>query len=70
MSVELQKAVNESYNELKQNNTNNNVVSKTTNPTGEEILQYLLNAGEASQAKVQWGKGYRNVVIFRVKLPI
>ena len=67
MSVELRKAVKESYNKLKQNNTNNNVVSKTTNPTGEEILQYLLNAGEASQAKVQWGKGYRNVVIFRVK---
>ena len=67
MSVELRKAVKESYNKLKQNNTNNNVVSKTTNPTGEEILQYLLNAGEASQAKVQWGKGYRNVVIFQGK---
>ena len=39
-----------------------------TNPTGEEILQYLLEAGEASQAKVQWGKsGYRNVVIFQGK---
>ena len=39
-----------------------------TNPTGEEILQYLLDAGEASQAKVQWGKsGYRNVVIFQGK---
>ena len=35
--------------------------------TGKEILQYLIEAGEASQAKVKWGKGYRNVVIFRVK---
>ena len=42
--------------------------SNMTNPTGEEILQYLLDAGEASQAKVQWGKsGYRNVVIFQGK---
>ena len=55
MSVELRKAVKESYTKLKQNNTNNNVGSKTTNPTGEEILQYLLNAGEASQPKVPWG---------------
>ena len=67
MSVELRKAVKESYNKLKQNNTNNNVGSKTTNPTGEEILQYLLSAGEASQAKVQWGKSYRNVVIIQGK---
>ena len=52
---------------MTQNNTNNNVVSKTTNPTGEEILQYLLSAGEASQAKVQWGKSYRNVVIIQGK---
>ena len=35
------------------------------NPTSQEMLQVLLDAGEASQAKVQWGKsGYRNVVIF------
>ena len=39
-----------------------------TNPTGEEILQYLLDAGEAQYpVEVKWGKGYRNVVIFQGK---
>ena len=34
--------------------------------TGQEVLQYLIDAGEASKAKVQWGKnGDRNVVIFQ-----
>ena len=39
-----------------------------TNPTGEEILHYLLEAGEAQYpVKVKWGKGSRNVVIFQGK---
>ena len=39
-----------------------------TNPTGEEILQYLLEAGEAQYpVQIKWGKGYRNVVIFQGK---
>ena len=41
--------------------------SNMTNPTGEEILHYLLDAGQASQAKVKWGKGHRNVVMFNGK---
>ena len=42
--------------------------SYMTNPTGEEILQYLLDAGEAQYpVEVKWGKGYRNVVIFQGK---
>ena len=42
--------------------------SNMTNPTGEEILQYLLEAGEAQYpVEVKWGKGYRNVVIFQGK---
>ena len=35
--------------------------------TGQEALQYLVDAGEASQAKVQWGKSYRNVAISQGK---
>ena len=42
--------------------------SNMTNPTGEEILQYLLDAGQAQYpVEVKWGKGYRNVVIFQGK---
>ena len=34
-----------------------------TNPTGEEILQYLLDAGEAQYpVEVKWGKRYRWVI--------
>ena len=39
-----------------------------TGLTGREVLQYLLDAGEASQAKVKWdNSGYRHVVIFQGK---
>ena len=43
--------------------------SNMTNPTGEEILQYLLDAGEAQYpVEVKWGKGYRKVVMFKGKI--
>ena len=35
--------------------------------TFREILDYLLDAGEAKTAYVPWGKGHRNVVIFKGK---
>ena len=36
--------------------------------TGQEVLHYLIDAGEASKALVQWGKsGDRTVVIFQGK---
>ena len=39
-----------------------------TNPTGEETLKYLLDAGQAQYpVEVKWGKGYRNVVMFKGK---
>ena len=39
-----------------------------THPTDRDVSQFVLDAGEASQANVKWGKsGYRNVVIFNVK---
>ena len=39
-----------------------------TNPTDREVLQLLLDAGEASQANVMWGNSCnRNVIIFRGK---
>ena len=53
------------------NNNTNKVLSEvaasnmTQLTTSEEILHCLLDAGEASQAKVQWGKCYRNVVMFK-----
>jgi hypothetical protein len=34
---------------------------------GEQILQYLLDAGEAQFVEVKWGKGHRNVVLFKGK---
>jgi hypothetical protein len=39
-----------------------------TNPTDREVLQFLLDSGEAKQANVKWGNsGYRNVIIFQGK---
>ena len=36
--------------------------------TGKQILQYLLDAGEAQfPVEVKWGKGHRNVVLFKGK---
>ena len=40
--------------------------SNMTHPTDRGVLQFVLDAGEASQANVKWGKsGHRNVVIFQ-----
>ena len=41
--------------------------SNMTHPTHQGVLQFLLDAGEASQANVKWGSGHRNVVIFHCK---
>ena len=42
--------------------------SNMTHPTDRGVLQFSLDAGEASQANVKWGNsGYRNVIIFEAK---
>ena len=42
--------------------------SNMTHPTDRDVLQFLLDAGEASRANVKWGNnGYRNVIIFQGK---
>ena len=41
--------------------------SNMTHPTDRDVLQFVLDAGEASQANVKWGSGHRNVVIFKGK---
>ena len=38
-----------------------------THPTDREVLQFLLDAGEASKANIKWGSGTRNVIIFQGK---
>ena len=41
--------------------------SNMTHPADRDVLLLFLDAGEASQANVEWGSGHRNVVIFTGK---
>ena len=36
-------------------------------PTDREVLQYMLDNKHATNNNVEWGNGYRNVVIFQGK---
>ena len=38
-----------------------------TQPTDQEVLQYMLDSGEAISAYVNWGNGFRDIIVFQDK---